>query len=218
MVAVAARSLPLNTPLEQIPFCVVDLETTGDDPQRSRITEIGAVRLQGGERNGSFRSLVNPGVAISPFVADLTGIHDAMVAAAPPIRDVLPSLIEFVRGSILVAHHAAFDATFLSRCLLRYGHDPLVGPVICTVALAKHLVRAEVPDLRLATLAGHFDTRVRPDHRALADAEACAEVLQHLLARATGAGLRTLRDLSPAWLRTAEDPVAATRGIPRTHG
>jgi DNA polymerase-3 subunit epsilon len=80
-------------PLDEVEFVVVDLETTGGSPRESRITEIGAVKLRGGERVGAFETLVNPGVPIPRSITYLTGIDDGMVAGAPPIEWVLPSSI-----------------------------------------------------------------------------------------------------------------------------
>ena len=89
---------------------VVDLETTGGAPDGGGITEIGAVKVRGGEQLGEFATLVNPGVPIPPFITVLTGITQAMLAPAPPIEEVLPSLLEFLAGAVLVAHNAPYDA------------------------------------------------------------------------------------------------------------
>jgi DNA polymerase III subunit epsilon len=93
----------LGTPLREQTFVVVDLETTGGSPASCGITEVGAVKVRGGEVLGEFQTLVNPGGAIPPFIAVLTGITDAMVASAPRIEAVLPAFLEFARGSVLVA-------------------------------------------------------------------------------------------------------------------
>ncbi|MDT4997378.1 MAG: polymerase subunit epsilon, partial [Pseudonocardiales bacterium] len=99
----------LDEPLRDTSFTVVDLETTGGSTASDGITEIGAVRVRGGDVLGEFQTLVNPGTPIAPFVSVLTGITEAMVAPAPPIAAVLPAFLEFARGSVLVAHNAPFD-------------------------------------------------------------------------------------------------------------
>ncbi len=185
-------------PLAEIDFVVVDLETTGGSPVDARITEIGAVRFRGGERLGVFESLVNPGLAIPRSIVRLTGIDDAMVASAPPIEWVLPSFAEFARGSVFVAHNARFDFTFLNVALERLDYEPLPPPPVCTARLARRVVWPDVPNVRLRTLAEYFRTAVRPTHRALADAEACAEVLHGLLELGGRLGIATLGELHAA--------------------
>ncbi|HEV8565056.1 MAG TPA: DEDD exonuclease domain-containing protein [Actinomycetota bacterium] len=191
-------SLEQGVPLADVTFCVVDLETTGGSPADSRITEIGAVKVRAGERLASFASLVNPQVAIPPFISHLTGIDDFLVAHEPPIEEILPSFVEFVRGCVFVAHNARFDFSFLNAALDRLEYPALPFPPVCTARLARRIVWPEVPNVRLQTLARYFRTRVTPIHRALADAEACAEVLDGLLDLGGRLGILTLGDLHEA--------------------
>ncbi|HEY8339034.1 MAG TPA: DEDD exonuclease domain-containing protein [Egibacteraceae bacterium] len=185
----------LGPPLAEVTFVVVDLETTGGSPADCRITEIGAVKVRGGELLGEFATLVDPGVAIPPSITALTGITTSMVADRPPIDAVLPAFLEFARGATLVAHNAGFDIGFLNANLERLAYPRLDHPVVCTATLARRLVRDEVRDCRLATLAQLFATRTVPVHRALADARATVEVFHALLERAGSFGVLTLPDL-----------------------
>ncbi|WP_434582127.1 exonuclease domain-containing protein [Carbonactinospora thermoautotrophica] len=105
----------LGPPLHEVTFVVVDLETTGNSPPGAGITEIGAVKVRGGQVLGEFHTLVDPGTPIPPFITVLTGITDQMVAGAPGIADVLPRFLEFAGGSVLVAHNAPFDVGFLKH-------------------------------------------------------------------------------------------------------
>ncbi len=106
----------LGRPLRDITFCVVDLETTGGSAAAgSMITEIGAVKVRGGEVLGEFQTLVNPHTSIPPFIAVLTGITNSMVASSPPIDSALPAFLEFAQGTVLVAHNAPFDVGFLKH-------------------------------------------------------------------------------------------------------
>ncbi len=191
--------------LSRVEFAVVDLETTGWSPGVAAITEIGAVRVRGGlrqgefVRRGEFASLVNPGVPVPPGIADLTGITDWMLAAAPRLGAVLPGLLDFARGCVLVAHNAPFDLSFLvAGC----GDCGLAWPgftVLDTVMLARQVMDPdEVPDCKLGTLAGFFRARTAPNHRALVDARATADVLGWLIRRLAHRGIRTLNQLS-AW-------------------
>ena len=117
----------LGRPLRDLTFCVVDLETTGASVQGgAMITEIGAVKVRGGEVLGEFQTLVNPHQAIPPFIAVLTGITDSMVAVSPPIEQVLPQFLEFARGTVLVAHNAPFDVGFLKHFAEQQGRRPRV--------------------------------------------------------------------------------------------
>jgi DNA polymerase III subunit epsilon len=184
--------------LHTVDFVIVDLETTGGSPTDSRITEIGAVRYRGGDRLGTFSTLVNPGVAIPRSITHLTGIDDRMVSGAPPLEWVLPSFAEFARGCVFVAHNATFDFTFLNVALRRLDYDALPAPPVCTARLARRVVWPDVPNVRLQTLAQYFRTSARPNHRALPDAEACAEVLHGLIELAGRLGIRTLGELHAA--------------------
>ena len=191
-------SLEQGVPIDAVTFCVVDLETTGGSPIDARITEIGAVAYRGGERLGSFQTLVDPEQPIPRYVSHLTGIDDRMVRGAPSLGSVLPSFLEFARGTVFVAHNARFDFSFLNAGLERTEREPLPGPPVCTARLARRIVWPDVPNVRLHTLANHFRTRVRPSHRALPDAEACGEVLHALLELGAHLGVVTLGDLHEA--------------------
>ena len=185
----------LGTPLHEVSFCVVDLETTGATHEDT-ITEIGAVKVRGGEVLGEFGTLVNPLAHIPANIQVLTGITDQMVAEAPTLDQVLPGFLEFARGTVIVAHNARFDVGFLRRSceMLDYRWDNPV--VVDTVAQARQaLLRDEVPNVKLHTLAAHFHTSVEPNHRALSDARATVDVLHGLLERVGNLGVTTLEDL-----------------------
>jgi DNA polymerase III subunit epsilon len=185
----------LGAPLHTVTFVVVDLETTGGSPRDDRVTEVGAVKIRGGEVVGEFATLVDPGVPIPVSISALTGITASMVADRPPFEAVLPALVEFCRGAVLVAHNAGFDTGFLNAGLTRLDYPRLDHPVVCTAALARRLVRDEVRNVRLATLAQHFRCATQPTHRALADARATVEVFHGLLERAGSFGVTTMEDL-----------------------
>ncbi|RMI04949.1 DEDD exonuclease domain-containing protein [Cellulomonas triticagri] len=195
----------IGTPLHDVTFVVVDLETTGGSPAGSAITEVGAVKVRGGEVLGEFQTLVDPGGPIPAQIQVLTGITTAMVIGAPRIEEVLPSFLEFARGSVLVAHNAPFDVGFLKAAAASIGHDWPGFPVVDTVRLARRVVtRDEAPNHKLSTLAGLFHATTTPEHRALADARATVDVLHALLGRLAPLGITHLEDLA-----TAADPVPA---------
>lgn len=185
----------MGVPLSDVTFCVIDFETTGSSPDEDRITEIGAAKYCGGECLGTFQTLVDPGCAIPPFITILTGITEAMVRRAPRIESLLGSLTHFIGDSVIVAHNARFDVSFLNAALVRDDREPLNNPVVDTVPLARRLVRDEVKDCKLGTLAAHFRLPHQPSHRALDDALATGDLLHLLLERAAGYGVLGLDDL-----------------------
>jgi len=195
----------LGTPLHEVTFVVVDLETTGGSAHADHITEIGAVKVRGGDVLGEFQTLVNPRVPIPAVISVLTGITNAMVATAPRIEQVLPSFLEFLGDAVVVAHNARFDVTFLKAAASATGNrwpDPVV---IDTVLLARALVtRDEAPNHKLASLARVFHAEVTPDHRALHDAQATVDVLHGLLGRVGGLGVHTLEELATYSVRVPQ--------------
>ncbi|BBX08531.1 hypothetical protein MAIC_33340 [Mycolicibacterium aichiense] len=188
--------------LRETTFVVVDLETTGGratasaDGRRDAITEIGAVRVRGGEVLGEFATLVDPQRSIPPQIVQLTGITTAMVHDAPTIAAVLPMFLEFARGAVLVAHNAGFDIGFLRSAAEQCGIPWPRPPVLCTVRLARRvLTREEAPSVRLSTLAALVGSATKPTHRALDDARATVDVLHALIERVGNQGVHTYTDL-----------------------
>jgi len=185
----------MGMPLSEVTFCVLDLETTGGSAAQCEITEIGGARYRLGEELGSFQTLVNPGSPIPPFITVLTGITQAMVVEAPSVETALPSFLEFIGDAVIVGHNIRFDMAFLSTAARRLGYPPLTNRTVDTVGLARRLVRPEVRNLKLSTLADYFRSPVKPTHRALDDARATAHVLWGLLERAGSLGVTALEDL-----------------------
>jgi DNA polymerase III subunit epsilon len=185
---------PLSRSLRETTFVVVDLETTGGAPETCGITEIGAVKVRGGEELAEFATLVNPGQPVPPYITVLTGITEAMLLPAPPLTEVLPAFLEFAQGAVWVAHNAPYDVGFLRAACVALGY-PWPRPIVLdTAALARRaLTGDEVPNRRLATLAAHFRTRT-PSHRALVDARATVDVLHALFARLGSLKIFTVGD------------------------
>ena len=211
----------MGTPLAQVTFCVVDLETTGGNTATCAITEVGAVKVRGGEVLGTFQTLVNPGQAIPPTVTVLTGLTDAMVRRAPGIDQVLPSFLEFLGGAVIVGHNVAFDLAFLQRAMRRWGGPLLGNQRLDTLALARRLLADEVPNHKLSSLAERLGLAHRPSHRALDDAWATCDLLHALIERASSWGVTGLDDLlalpklagHPQWRK-----LQLTTSLPRSPG
>jgi DNA polymerase III subunit epsilon len=211
----------LGTPLIDVTFVVLDLETTGGSPVDDEICEIGAVKVRGGECLGTFHTFVDPGRDIPPAITVLTGLTTAMVRPAPPVHRVLPSLLEFLGDAVFVGHNVRFDRSFLDAALVRTDRPRLANATVDTCALARRLVRDEVPNCKLGTLAERLRLDHRPSHRALDDALATTDLLHVLLERAAGFGVATLDDLLELPTAAAHPQarkLALTDRLPRSPG
>lgn len=219
----------LAHPIAQTDFVVVDLETTGGSAFSAGITELAAVRTRGGRAGQpgaagqEFATLVNPGRAIPPHVAMLTGITDALVAAAPDAGAVLPRFMEFAAGAVLVAHNAPFDLRFLTAACAAHNLPWPRRPTLDTAALARQLLTTdEVHDCKLGTLAEFFGAGTRPRHRALDDARATAAVLHGLIERLAERSVHTFDALrgfaQPSLPRQRRRMRQLTAGLPSKPG
>ena len=162
------------------PIAVIDFETTGMVPaQGARATEVAIVLLEGTQVVDRFASLMRTGAWIPPFIEELTGISNAMVAAAPPAEAVMREAARFVGDAPMVAHNAAFDSKFWQAELALAGL-PAPQPFACTVLLSRRLY-PEAPSHQLGTLVDyHGLPRTGQAHRALADAEMAAALLARM--------------------------------------
>ena len=173
-------------------FVVFDLETTGAKCPPCRITEIGAYRVRNGELAGEFQTLVNPKMSIPPFITQLTGISDAMVADAPLFSEVAADFLGFIGDSVLVAHNSGFDMRFLNFEIGRVFPDYRVAnPCLCTVQLSRRLL-PNILNHKLKTVARHYSIDLVNHHRASADAFATAHIFINLLTRLHSDGVRDL--------------------------
>jgi DNA polymerase-3 subunit epsilon len=187
----------LGTPLADVTFVVVDLETTGGSPVEAGITEIGAVKVRRGEVIGEFQTLVHPGIPVPAFIAVLTGITDSMLVDAPRLGVAVPSFLDFAAGCVLVAHNAPYDVGFLKGACAKLARPFPDHVVLDTARLARAvLVKDEVPNCKLSTLAPYFRSTTSPNHRALSDARATVDVLHGLIDRVGSLGVHSLEELA----------------------
>ena len=169
--------------LSELDFVVVDVEATGAKTPPNRLIELGAYRIKGGCIVDKFLSLVNPEIPIPRFVMALTGITNEMVKSAPVFADVAPHWLDFVSDSVLVAHNAPFDTSFLNHEISRvYPGHRMVNPHLCTVRLSRRTL-PELTNHRLETIASHFSIPIISRHRAGSDALATAEIFLLLLSK-----------------------------------
>ena len=165
-------------------FTVVDVETTGVSPYHSRITEIGIVKIKGGEVIAEYEKLVNPGQFIPHEIQLMTGITNEMVHNKPPFEEIAGEVLSFIfsEGDDIVfgGHNARFDYGFLNASLQRAGYNKLTIPLVCTARLARRLNRA-LPSKSLASLRRHFNIQQKRKHRALDDARTTATILTYFI-------------------------------------
>src|ERR1700722_15860238 len=185
----------LGTPLHEVTFVVVDVETTGGSPVTSSLTEVAAARYRGGEMLGRYQTLVRPDERIPPLITALTGIDDGMVSGTPRVGEILPSFLEFVGGAVLVGHNLRFDISFIDHALVSSGRERLANATVDTLALSRRLVRDMAPNCKLGTLAAILRLPHQPSHRALADVLATDDLLHALLERAGSFGIVGLEEL-----------------------
>ena len=206
--------------LADVAFVALDLETTGARAGEGKITEIGAVRIEGLKEVRFFSTLVNPMRSIPPMITQITGITQEMVADAPRIEEVIPELLEFLEGAVVVAHNAPFDVGFLNYELRRLKGRRLGEGAIDTLPLARALAPG-LPNYRLQTVADSLGAPVTACHRALADARAAGHVFVTLACRLQEQGITRLNQtrtyVSPT-LRSAVEKLSLTRDVPRSPG
>ncbi|HET8622625.1 MAG TPA: 3'-5' exonuclease [Gemmatimonadales bacterium] len=197
--------------IEECAFAVVDVETTGMRAWGGdRITEIAIAVVHGARREIIFETLINPERRIPTTVARLTGISDTMVQRAPRFADVADTVLAMLGGRVFVAHNARFDWAFMGAELRRARDVVLDGPRLCTVKLARRLVRG-IRSCCLDNLTCHFGFENPARHRAGGDAMVTAELLARLLCLARESGARTIHDLSTLETRPRQ---ARRRGRP----
>ena len=156
-------------------FAVVDIETTGSTPQSAGITEIAIVIHNGIEVTGKYVTLINPRQKIPPFIVNMTGISDAMVANAPLFEEVAPQIFNLLNGRIFVAHNVSFDYSFVHYLLGKCGFQ-WSAPKLCTIKLSRRVFPG-LEKYGLGSLTRDLGIRIEGRHRAWGDAAATAQVL-----------------------------------------
>ncbi len=157
-------------------FVMLDLETTGGNATRDRVTEIAAVRIEGGVETARWSSLVNPQVRIPAFIQSLTGISDSMVEAAPTFEEVAPQLLKLLEGAVLVAHNVRFDHGFLLHELSRLDIAFKVK-TLCTVRLSRRLYPHHKGH-GIDSLMQRHGLQTNARHRAMGDVDVVLDWLQ----------------------------------------
>jgi DNA polymerase III epsilon subunit family exonuclease len=201
--------------LAETTFAVLDLETSGGSPRLGAgITEIGVVKVKGGEVLGTFQSFVDPGHSLPVFITQLTGISDQMLISAPFIDEILPTLFEFLGSAdetVVVAHNSPFDLSFLKAASKTHEIDWPEYLTVDTARLARAVLdRDEVINCKLSTLAEFFGASTSPNHRALDDALATVDVLHGLIERLAGFDVHNFEQMRnfPSRKKRAKRPIS----------
>jgi DNA polymerase III epsilon subunit family exonuclease len=201
--------------LAETTFAVLDLETSGGSPRLGAgITEIGVVKVKGGEVLGTFQSFVDPGHSLPVFITQLTGISDEMLISAPFIDEILPTLFEFLGSAeetVLVAHNSPFDLSFLKAASKTHEIEWPDYLTVDTARLARAVLdRDEVINCKLSTLADFFGASISPNHRALDDALATVDVLHGLIERLAGFDVQNFEQMRnfPSRKKRAKRPIS----------
>ncbi|WP_457566294.1 helicase C-terminal domain-containing protein, partial [Caldithrix abyssi] len=194
------RHLGLNT------FVVVDLETTGLNPEMDRIIEIGAIRFVDGKEDAVFEELIDPGIPIPPFITSLTGIRNEDVKGKPSIEEIFPRLLQFMGDAAMVGQQVNFDAAFLEYQFRKQKNDferwedtqqrfkYLNNLRVDTLFLAR-IFMPFLNSFKLASLASEFDYDLDRAHRAVDDARATGHVFLELIDRALAAENHVLSNI-----------------------
>ncbi|MBQ6998925.1 MAG: PolC-type DNA polymerase III [Clostridia bacterium] len=177
-------------------FVVFDIETTGLRPANDGLTEIGAVKVSCGKVCEVFNTFVNPERPIPENIVHLTGITDEMVADAPKADKAVADFLEFAKGSVLVAHNANFDTSFIKAAAKKYNLN-FSNAYIDTLELSRTLVK-ELKNHKLNTLTKHFNVKLENHHRACDDAAATAEVFIKLMELLAEKGITTVAQTNSA--------------------
>lgn len=162
-------------------YTVVDIETTGLDPNIDEIIEIAAIRYRSGKQDASFQTLVKPSVKLNPAIVELTGITDDMLANAPEMSDVIENFMLFIGDDILVGHNVGFDINFLYEASVKHLGRPISNDHVNTLRFANKLL-PDLPNRKLSTICEHFGLSTEGAHRALKDCELTNEIYQRMIA------------------------------------
>ena len=193
-------------------YVVFDIETTGLSPKSCKIIEIGAVKIENGEKVDEFSKFINPEVPIPYNITKLTSITDEMVMDSPNIETVLPEFLDFVGDSVLVAHNASFDTSFISKFAKDMGRS-LPNSIVDTMTLG-HVLCPELGKFTLDRICKHLGIKLENHHRAVDDAAATAEIFKKFLVMLKEKDIHNLDELK-IFGRTSPDSIRKSK---RYHG
>lgn len=195
----------VKKPLKDLPFVILDIETTGFKPSESGITEIAVISVVNG-REERFETMIDPEYPIPAEITKITGITQSMVAGQPKIAEILPIIDELMKDSIFVAHNVPFDWSFIDFFYRLHLKRPLKMPSLCTLRLARKFLNLDRNSL--IHVANHFGVNLLNAHRAMNDTVAVRDILYCLFDTLETKGIRTGEDLYAQNLIFPECPPA----------
>lgn len=160
-------------------FVVIDIETTGLDPEYDEIIELGAFKVKEGKITETFSKLVKPKYEISEFITQLTGITNEMVANEPSIEVVLPQFLSFISDYKVVGHNINFDINFIYDNSIRFLNTPFKNDFVDTLRLCRRLY-PQLSSHRLQFMCDYLDLKPTGSHRALLDCETTYKLYEHI--------------------------------------
>jgi len=180
--------------LENLSYVIVDIETTGLNPAADEIIEIGAIKIENREIKDIFNKLVRPERQVPENITNLTGITQDMVASEFPIKPVISQFVKFIGNSIIVAHNAEFDTSFLKNSMKKWLNRDMDNLIVCTVLISRDIL-PNLENHKLHTVAKYFGLEVSNRHRAIGDAELTYQIWLHLLQKLKERNILTRNDL-----------------------
>lgn len=171
----------LSTPVSEITFTVLDIETTGLNPQIDAIIEIGAVRVKAQKIQAEFNTLIQTEAGVRNTAVEINRITAEMLAGQPRIADALPEFVSFLKDTVLVGHNIQnFDLPFIRANLARLSIPPLYNHIVDTYILAQRILPNE-PHYSLQELANSLVITQQDAHRALDDAITCSKIFHKII-------------------------------------
>ena len=186
-------TFPKSQNIEEVEYCVLDIETTGLSFRTEKITELGAVKYKNGEIIDRFECFVNPEKLIPEEVIKITNITNDMVKDAQTIKEILPKFLEFIGDSVIVAHNADFDVGFIKYNAEKLGYK-LENTYIDTLRLAKDLF-PDYKKFKLGIIAEKLGIKVEVAHRALDDVLTLVKVFKVMLDILKQKGAKIIEDI-----------------------
>ncbi len=192
-----------HTPLKELPFSAVDVETTGFYPEKCKIVEVAVVPVNCLAKE-PFQTLIDPETRIPPETSRIHGITDDMVSGKPKIAEVMDQLQNLLANSIFVSHNVPFDWGFFDKAFFDYFKTPLRMPHLCTLHLSRKYLRIE--SKALGSVCDHLGINLREAHRASADTIAVQKILEYFIGFLETRGAKTGGDLREAGLIKLHPP------------
>jgi len=180
--------------LEDLSFCVIDLETTGGNHENDKIIEIGMVRVTNLKISDELNYLIDPEMYIPDFIQKLTSIKQKDVKGQAKIEEKIEEILHFIGDDIIVAHNTSFDVPFLNSVLRRLDREELTNKVLCTNVMTKHMI-PEIMNSNLNYMSQLFDIKHSNAHRAHDDALATSRLLLKFLEVFISKGIKKVNQL-----------------------